>query len=268
MTGETMIDGSPMVSASTALQELAALVKKSPLSSCEQSRADALVAELKKELARGELANHVAQRGFHELCVRLAVLDRDWAAMERHIQQLLPLYAEDARSGVQSPFRDLLIGLNLMRLLAQNRLAEYHMELELLPATEPQRNPYVSFPFQVEQALVEGSYEKILHIEAGSEWLPFIELLQETTRREMVTCWAEAYTQATLVELATMAALPVDDVGALLARVLDPAQYQIEGEMVRFRSSDRIQEAPSPRLVATASIARSMEYIRGLERIV
>jgi 26S proteasome regulatory subunit N12 len=243
-------------------------MEKGDLSASERSRANDLVGTLKKALARGALQGHVAERTFQELAVRLSVLERDWTAMERHIQQLLPLYAQDTLSGSQSPSRDLLIGLNLMRLLAQNRLAEYHMELEVLSAVEPRRNPYVSFPFQVEQALVEGSYEKILHIEAGPEWQPFIELLQETTRREMVTCWAEAYTRATLVELATMAALPPSKVPALLERVLDPMQYQLEGEMVTFRPSALIQESPSQHPVATESIDRSMEYIRALERIV
>jgi len=277
MRPESMTDGVPgsdspaaaaAASVTTSLHDLQVLVERGTLSGPEKQQADHLVTSLKRELVLRRVGDHLAERTFHELCVRLAVMERDWAAMERHIQQLMPLYELDRQAGIQSPHRDLLVGLNLMRLLAQNRLAEYHMELELLPTTEPQQNPYVLFPFQVEQALTEGSYQKILHIEAGAEWLPFIELLRETTIQEMVTSWAEAYAHVTLEELASMAALPVEQVPALLARVLDCTQYVVQNETVHFIASDHIREAPSQYLLAKEAVSRTMEYIRGLERIV
>jgi hypothetical protein len=152
MRPESMTDGVPgsdspaaaaaAASVTTSLHDLQVLVERGTLSGPEKQQADHLVTSLKRELVLRRVGDHLAERTFHELCVRLAVMERDWAAMERHIQQLMPLYELDRQAGIQSPHRDLLVGLNLMRLLAQNRLAEYHMELELLPTTEPQQNPW------------------------------------------------------------------------------------------------------------------------------
>jgi 26S proteasome regulatory subunit N12 len=58
----------------------------------------------------------------------LAVRARDLAGFERHVAQLQQLYAL-----LESPLKYELLGLNLLRLLAVDRLAEFHTELELIP---------------------------------------------------------------------------------------------------------------------------------------
>ena len=50
-----------------------------------------------------------------------------------HLQESLP----------QSAFQWQLLGLNLLCLLSQNRVAEFHTELERLPANEIQNNVYI-----------------------------------------------------------------------------------------------------------------------------
>ena len=50
-----------------------------------------------------------------------------------HMQESLP----------QSAFQWQLLGLNLLCLLSQNRVAEFHTELERLPANEIQNNVYI-----------------------------------------------------------------------------------------------------------------------------
>jgi 26S proteasome regulatory subunit N12 len=51
-------------------------------------------------------------------------------------------------------------GLNLLRLLVQNRIAEFHTELELV-GPEAQQAPSVRQPVQLEQWLMEGAYNKV-----------------------------------------------------------------------------------------------------------
>lgn len=76
-----------------------------------------------------------------------------------------------------SPYRYLLLGLNLLSLLSQNRLADFHtvknilfnpsfislsvQELELLPPKDIQTNLYIKHPVSLEQYLMEGSYNKV-----------------------------------------------------------------------------------------------------------
>lgn len=44
-----------------------------------------------------------------------------------------------------------LLGLNLLFLLSQNRVAEFHTELERLPAKDIQTNVYIKHPVSLEQ---------------------------------------------------------------------------------------------------------------------
>jgi len=54
-------------------------------------------------------------------------------------------------------------GLNLIRLLTQNRIADFHTTLESLPisADAIAENPYLRHPVSLERWLMEGSYSKV-----------------------------------------------------------------------------------------------------------
>lgn len=54
-----------------------------------------------------------------------------------------------------------LLGLNLLFLLSQNRVSEFHTELELLPQEIIHQNEFIRHPLALEQNLMEGSYYKI-----------------------------------------------------------------------------------------------------------
>jgi 26S proteasome regulatory subunit N12 len=55
-----------------------------------------------------------------------------------------------------------LLGLNLLWLLTQNRVAEFHTELELLSPNDIQKNVFIRYPVCLEQYLMEGCYNKVL----------------------------------------------------------------------------------------------------------
>ncbi len=48
-----------------------------------------------------------------------------------------------------------------MRLLSENRLGEFHLELESVPARE-RNSVYIHHPISLEQHLMEGSYNKVI----------------------------------------------------------------------------------------------------------
>ena len=127
-----------------------------------------------------------------EQAVLLSVAQRDAAAFERHFAQLKPYYADarcvgraagrKRREGVPpavpsppraltsppprspllppSPAEHRLVGLNLLRLLVQNRTSEFHCELELLSA-ESLGSAHVHHAVALEQSLMEGAYNKV-----------------------------------------------------------------------------------------------------------
>lgn len=51
----------------------------------------------------------------------------------------------------ESAYMHQLLGLNLLFLLSQNRVAEFHTELERLPAKDIQTNVYIKHPVSLEQ---------------------------------------------------------------------------------------------------------------------
>jgi 26S proteasome regulatory subunit N12 len=56
-----------------------------------------------------------------------------------------------------------ILGLNLMHLLVDNRLSEFHAKLELLTEAEAS-NPFVSFPINLKHQLMVGIDDEILNV--------------------------------------------------------------------------------------------------------
>lgn len=69
-----------------------------------------------------------------ELAVQMSVQTHDQAAFERNNQQLRQHYMESRQVLPPSQNEAVLTGLNLLRLLVQNRIAEFHTELEVIPS--------------------------------------------------------------------------------------------------------------------------------------
>ncbi len=53
-----------------------------------------------------------------------------------------------------------MLALNLLHLLVENRLADFHCELELLPESL-RKLPVIAFCTQLEQHLVVGAYDMV-----------------------------------------------------------------------------------------------------------
>jgi 26S proteasome regulatory subunit N12 len=95
--------------------------------------------------------------------------------------QVKTCYSDYASVLPSSPLQFQLQGLNLMFLLANSKIAEFHTELELIQVGEEitlfnvdsginevsvlqvdqWENPFVHFPIKLEQYLMEGSYQKV-----------------------------------------------------------------------------------------------------------
>ena len=60
-------------------------------------------------------------------------------------------------------FERYMAQLNLLWLLTQNRVAEFHTELELLSPKDIQNNVFIHYPVSLEQYLMEGCYNKVIN---------------------------------------------------------------------------------------------------------
>ena len=73
----------------------------------------------------------------------------------------------------------------------QNRVAEFHSELERLPDNEIQNNVYIKHPVRIEQYVMEGSYKIVLLAKGNGpaeSFNFFIDILMDTVRNEIASC--------------------------------------------------------------------------------
>jgi len=95
-----------------------------------------------------------------ELAALLSIYNKDEKGFERHIAQVKTYYNDYGVALPLSARQYMLLGLNLLRLLANNRMGEFHTELELIP-TDLMENIYIKHPLELEQFIIEGNYNKV-----------------------------------------------------------------------------------------------------------
>ena len=106
----------------------------------------------------------------------------------------------------QSP----LLALSLLRLLSQNRIAEFHTLLETLPSAVTASTEVV-WVLQLERSLMEGAYSRVWRLCQGtaahlprSEFGLFVTALVDTVRNEIAACDERAYASLPLADARTL----------------------------------------------------------------
>ena len=140
-----------------------------------------------------------------EVGVLLTVLDGDLDAFGRNVAQLKPYYDAAAAAGAApTPRKCHILGLNLMHLLVENRLSEFHAELELLTESEA-RSPLVTFPIELERQLMVGLYEQVLTTQVpDASFQFFVDNLLQTVRDSIADCMEVSYKEMSLSSAMTM----------------------------------------------------------------
>jgi len=149
----------------------------------------------------------IIARDILEIGAQYSIACKDCNSFERYMAQLKTYYFDYSDGLPESVYKYQLLGLNLLRLLAQNKLAEFHTELELLPTKDLYTNVYIKYPVSMEQYLMEGSYNKVfldkLNIPAES-YNFFVDILLNTTRDEIASCCEKAYERLNFNEIQRM----------------------------------------------------------------
>merc|ERR1711988_968374 len=188
---------------------------------------DAESATLQQELL---LAREILEHG-----ALLSVRMHDIPSFERHVAQLKVYYNDFSTKLPPSQRQYPILGLNLLRLLAQNRVAEFHTELELIPSALQQSNIYIKYPAQLEQHIMEGSYNKVLSAKHddiySKEGMYFMDMLVDTVRDEIAECSERAYPSISGAELQTLLMLSSE---AELADFAEQRGWTISNGTVSF----------------------------------
>jgi 26S proteasome regulatory subunit N12 len=236
------------------LQQLEALVKAGNVDQGKQCLKQIKIALLDRG-SPSDSANAL------ELGVLLSVSDGDLDAFARNMAQLQPLY----ESGVSTPRKAHITGLNLMHLLVDNRLAEFHSQLELLTDAEAS-DPLASFPIALERKLMVGIYDEVGQIPDASYQL-FMDHLLQTVRDSIADCMEVAYQELPLEDAAKL--MKFNSKEELLEYV--PAE---RADWMMEPGDDKLTFAPPPSLHAASDIPsmdwiqQSLTYATEMERII
>uniref|UniRef100_M4BBF3 PCI domain-containing protein n=1 Tax=Hyaloperonospora arabidopsidis (strain Emoy2) TaxID=559515 RepID=M4BBF3_HYAAE len=185
-------------------------------------------------------------------------------AYERSVLQLKVYYSSGLHpSALHYP----ILGTRLLQLLVENRMAEFHNELELLP--EPSReDPNVAFAIKLEQYLMEGTYNKVLEARThvpNPYFAFFLSQLLQTVRENIADCAEVAYQCLTLADAQKM--LIFDSAAELGAYIQDEkTEWVVREGRVWFKAPEKSLSAsdiPSLKLVG-----ETLAYATELDRIV
>ncbi|KAJ5029600.1 DNA replication and checkpoint protein-domain-containing protein [Bipolaris maydis] len=163
-----------------------------------------------------------------ELGAIISIRLKDTESFTRYFQQLQPFYAlPESTLPKDGSNSSKVTGLYLLLLLSEGDYAGFHTLLETLEVAAAQAgskleaDQFIQYPVRLEQALMEGSYDKVW-VETKSERVPgeefglFTEILIGTIRKEIASCSERAYPS-----------IPISDAKSLL--FLDS-----EGSVVNF----------------------------------
>ncbi|KAJ2916496.1 hypothetical protein MD484_g3940, partial [Candolleomyces efflorescens] len=208
----------------------------------------------------------VVARDILEIGALTSIRSRDVPSFDRYFSQLQTFYT-DYGSNLPPSKREFPIrGLNLIRLLTQNRIADFHTTLESLPADVIADNPFIRHPVNLERWLMEGSYSKVWNAREeapAEEYKFFIDSLMGTIRNEIATCEEAAYESLPLRDAITL--LFFTNQSDLINFAQQRGwQIDITAGLVKFSQKGEEQmEIPKQKLIAA-----SLLYARELEQIV
>lgn len=241
---------------------------ESCLASGNQAEAKTLLNQVKLALLTQPLDNNDLAHAISalEIGVLLAVQAEDLDLFGRTVALIQPYYySTDGKTRtISTPRRLLVIGLYLMHLLVENRLSEFHSQLELL-SEEEASNPFISFPVGLERQLMVGIYDEILAVTAPDpSYQIFLDLTVQTVRDAIADCMEVSYKSLTTKQAADM--MKFDTTQELLEYVQESRDdWILQDDILTFQpvASSGAQDIPSMEW-----IEQSLTYATEMERIV
>ncbi|KAI0375779.1 hypothetical protein BV20DRAFT_959828 [Pilatotrama ljubarskyi] len=210
----------------------------------------------------------VIARDILEVGAFWSIRTKDIPSFDRYFSQLQTFYNDFSSVLPPSPREYPLRGLNLIRLLTQNRIADFHTTLESLPlrADALTGNPYIAHPINLEQWLMEGSYSKVWNAREeapAEEYKFFVDSLMGTIRNEIASCEETAYESLPLKDAATL--LFFKNQSELIAFAQQRGwQVDLTAGRINFaKKTEEKVEIPKEKLILA-----NLQYARELEQIV
>ncbi|KAL7559888.1 hypothetical protein ACA910_005385 [Epithemia clementina (nom. ined.)] len=223
-----------------------------------------------------------------ECGVLLSLAEGDLEAFSRHMSLLLPYYMRDdvhnnstTTSSSSSSRKNHILGLHLMHLLVEHRLAEFHSVLEVISERDASTSPFLSFPIGLERQLMVGMYDEIFQTPIPHASYQFFvdHYLQQTVRDSIADGMEVAFQSLTLQDAAQMMKFDT------IAELKEYIQEYRDDWIIESSSSDsnamesdetqqKIMFSPVETTLTASDIAandwiqQSLQYAMEMERIV
>lgn len=205
----------------------------------------------------------VLARTILELGINYSLLVNDIPSFERYMSQLKCYYfPSDLYQVPESPYKNEMLGLNLLYLLSQNRVAEFHMELERIQFEDMVNDAYILHPLQLEQYLMEGNYRKIFlakEVVPSPRYVVFMDTLIDTTRNEIASCVEKAYSAISVVDAAQK--LHISNEAQMIEFGKKKGWNQVGNKFIFVREEKQSEILPLDLLLNSVSYAREMTQI-------
>jgi len=211
------------------------------------------------------IQKHLAfARETYELGAFLSIEQKDESSFERYVSHLKTYYNDYAQLLQESEWKWPILGLYLMALLAQNRIAAFHTELELVPIEQQHDKLYISFPVELERWLMEGSYNKVLSAKSSipmNVFSFFMDQLMVTVREKMASCIEKAYETFPIDQAAEL--LSFEEKNDEFKNYCKKRNWEVKEEISFNQGKHENLNIP-----ALNTIRQSLLYASELERIV
>eukprot|EP01123_Difflugia_compressa_P006843 TRINITY_DN19235_c0_g1_i1.p1 TRINITY_DN19235_c0_g1~~TRINITY_DN19235_c0_g1_i1.p1 ORF type:complete len:289 (-),score=27.36 TRINITY_DN19235_c0_g1_i1:30-812(-) len=216
------------------------------------------------QLQKGQVNREIfLSRQILEYGTLLSLKLGDVTTFERSITQLKSYYSDYGPYLPESPERYPILGVYLLHLLAENRIGEFHTELELI---QDHNNRYIKFSIHLEQYKMEGRYNKMWS--AGDNipvhyYEPFLAKLIETARHDIGNSLETGYQQLTMDEARKLLMFG-ENKKDVFQKFVKERGWRVNGDNINFTP----EEQPKPSLGALQLITQCLKYAHELERII
>ena len=205
----------------------------------------------------------VIARSILESSTLLSLQQNDMASFEKHVTQLIVYYTDYRHILPISDVCNDVLGMHLLHLLVEHRMAEFHSTLELLPSSESREVQYV---LSLETGMMEGSFGKVLCTDVpSSHWKPLVTMLQTTVRQQIARCIVSSNTSLSRQDARDLLYVRTDDELNDIVKQDDASSWVCKDNVFCFTKPTtalRACDIPSIRLVTeTLTVATELDRI-------
>jgi len=196
-----------------------------------------------------------------ELGVFISLALEDYKSFEGCINQLKPFYYDFNDILPDSQNKYIILGVFLLYLLVENKIGEFHTELELL---QDHSSRYINYVVELEQHKMEGRYNRICKSKSIPDpcYAKLSLKLTNTVRHDIISSLEQAYEELSIHDAQKL--LLFENNKDFEIFVTQNTKWEPNHGKINFRKS----EDAKPQFEYRHLIEETLNYTHELDRII